>query len=89
MSDVWFNIFGIDLARNNLSVCKLKYYKQYFASLKLLKYINLSLLSLNSANSVNHGKIQKCYGCQRYYPSGNKYITSASNTKCIFITTLG
>ena len=39
MSDVWFNIFGIDLARNNLSVCKLKYYKQYFASLKLQKYI--------------------------------------------------
>ena len=26
---------------------------------------------------------------KRYYPFGNKYITSASNIKCIFITTSG
>ena len=43
-------------------------------------------LSLNSTNSVNHDKIQKWYGYQMYYPSGNKYISS---TKCIFITTTG
>ena len=36
-------------------------------------------ISLNSANSVNCDKIQNWYGYQRYYASGNKYITSASN----------
>ena len=34
-------------------------------------------------------KIQKWYGYQRYYSSGNKYITSASNTKFIFIIISG
>ena len=34
---------------------------------------------------MNHDKIQKWYG----YASGIKYITSASNTKYIFITTTG
>ena len=34
-------------------------------------------ISLNSVNSVNHDKIQKWYGYQRYCPSGNKYTTSA------------
>ena len=46
-------------------------------------------ISLNSGNSVNHDKIQKWYGYQRYYPSCNRYITSTSNIKCIFITTSG
>ena len=46
-------------------------------------------LSLNSANSVNHDKIQEQYCYHRYYPSGNRYIPSASNTKWIFITTSG
>ena len=50
---------------------------------------SLNIFSLNSANSVNHDKIQKWYGYQRYYPFGNKYITSASNTMCIFITAYG
>ena len=42
-----------------------------------------------SANSVNYDKIQKWYGYQKYFSSGNKYIASASNTKCIFIDTSG
>ena len=46
-------------------------------------------ISLNSANSVNNDKIQKWYGYQSYYPSANKYITSTSNKKCIFISTSG
>ena len=33
-------------------------------------------ISLNSLISVNHPKIQKWYGYQSYYPSGNKNITS-------------
>ena len=41
-------------------------------------------ISLISLNSVNHDKIQKWYGYQRYYPFLNRYITSASNKKCIF-----
>ena len=40
-------------------------------------------------NSVNHDKIQTWYGYQIYYPSGNKYITSDSNLKCIFVATSG
>ena len=46
-------------------------------------------LCLNSANSVNHNQIQEQYDYQRYYPCGNRYIASTSNTKCIFITTSG
>ena len=41
-----------------------------------------------SLNSVNHDKIQKWYGYQTYYPSGNRYITSA-NKKKFLITTSG
>ena len=37
---------------------------------------------------MNHDKIQKLYVYQWYYPSSNKYITSASNIKCIFITSI-
>ena len=36
--------------------------------------------------SLNHDKIQKWYGFQKYYLSGNKYITNGSNIKCIFTT---
>ena len=50
---------------------------------------SLNDLLLNSANSVNHDQIQEQYGYQRYYPSGNRYIVSASNTKCVFITAQG
>ena len=32
---------------------------------------------------------EEWYGYQSYYPSANRYITSASNKKCIFITTSG
>ena len=32
-------------------------------------------------------KSKKWYGYHRYYPSGNKCITSVCNIKCIFITT--
>ena len=40
-------------------------------------------ISLNSANSVNHDKIHKCYGYQRYYLASNKYIAIAGNRKYI------
>ena len=42
---------------------------------------------MNFMNSVNGDKIQKWYGYQSYYESANRYITSAGNKKCIFITT--
>ena len=54
---------------------------------KWLIWVFPKWLSLNSVNSVNHDQIQKQYGYQRYYPSSNRYIASASNTKCIIITT--
>ena len=42
-----------------------------------------------SLNSVNHDKIQKWYGYQRYYLTSNSYITNGSKRKCKSITTCG
>ena len=39
-----------------------------------------------SLNSVNHDKVQNWSGYQRQCTSGNRYITSGSNTKSISIT---
>ena len=54
----------------------------------ILSGVFLKLSSLNSANSVNHDKIQKWFGYQRYYPSGNKYITSGCYTSAFLVLPL-
>ena len=46
-------------------------------------------ISLNSLKSVNHDKIQKWNGYQSYYPSANRYITSASNKSAFSLLPLG
>ena len=51
--------------------------------------IRSGLCVIQALNFVNYDKIQNYYGYHRYYPFGNKYITCASNTKYVFITTSG
>ena len=63
--------FGLSCSNSTLHTCMLSV--QQSSVVVFPKYI-----SLNSANSVNHDRIQKWYGYQNYYPSGNNYITSTS-----------
>ena len=62
---------------------------------KMLLRSNMQLnciLTLNEWTVIEiflNDKIQKWYGYQKYFPSGNKYITSASSIKCIFMTISG
>ena len=52
-------------------------------------FLVLKWHSLNSLNSVNKGKMQKQYGYQRQFMSGNRYIPRYSGKKDISITVSG